>query len=370
MRIFLEKSPLSNALGRATRVVEARNTYPILGYVLIHAEGDSVTVRATDLDIEIEERIPGRIQNGGTITLPARTLTDIVRKAPDGAEIEIAAEGEKVTVKYGRSRFQMMSLSPDSFPTLKVGEFPCSFTMPTGDLLRLISKTSFAMSTEETRYYLCGIYLHALEVNGEARLRAVATDGHRLARVDAPAPDGSAAMPAIILPRKLVGQIDKFTDGSAEVDLSVSDSKFRLAAGSLVVTGRLIEGTFPDYQRVTPKASNQVAELDVKEIVGAIGRVSILSDSKKTKATKLHIDGDLLTLSTSGDGGEGVEDVAVSWSGEPFDIGFNGRYLGDILAQIDSERVSFSMTDPGAPALVFSADDPSAAYVAMPMRVA
>ena len=233
MRVRIERANLLRALNHVHRVVERRNTIPILANVLLRAEGNELGLKATDLDLEIVERVPAEVEQGGAATVPAHMLYDIVRKLPDGAEISLdTGSGQTMALKAGRARFSLQMLPDSDFPDLQTGDLPITFTIPAELLKRLIDRTQFAISTEETRYYLNGIYFHVVGAGGEARLRAVATDGHRLAKAEAPAPEGSVGMPGIILPRKTVGEIQKLLERpDADVTVSLSDSKLRLAMG-------------------------------------------------------------------------------------------------------------------------------------------
>ncbi len=208
MKVTVEQSALLRALSRATRVVERRNTIPIIGNVLIRAEGSRLMLKATDLDMEIMEIVTADVGQSGTTTVPAHVLHDIVRKLADGAQVSLEASGDssQVTLRSGRSRFMLQALPEDDFPDLAAGEMTAGFDIASAALRKLFEKTQFAISTEETRYYLNGIYLHAIESQGQVVLRAVATDGHRLARSETPAPAGASAMPGVIVPKKTVGE--------------------------------------------------------------------------------------------------------------------------------------------------------------------
>ena len=263
MRVRIERANLLKALNHVHRVVERRNTIPILSNVLLRADRDELSLKATDLDMEIVDRVPAAVEQAGASTVPAHMLYDIVRKLPDGAEIALdTGSGQTMALQAGRARFALQMLPDADFPDLNAGELPFAFTIAAEALKRLIDRTQFAISTEETRYYLNGIYFHVVGEGAMARLRAVATDGHRLAKAEMPAPEGSAGMPGIIIPRKTVGEIQKLLeDPETEVSAALSDSKIRLAIGNLVLTSKLIDGTFPDYERVIPKANDKELKL-------------------------------------------------------------------------------------------------------------
>lgn len=374
MKVTLERNHLLKSLSHVHRVVERRNTYPILANVLLKAADGSLDLRATDLDIEVTESVPAMVGQSGTTTVPAHTLYEIVRKLADGAEVRLENEGtEQLLVTSGRSRFHLACLSPDSFPDLKSGSFTHTFQIGAALLRELIERTQFAISNEETRYYLNGIYLHTLEVNGEPTLRAVATDGHRMARAEAAAPAGAKGMPGIIVPKKTVSEVQKLLDGAdpeAEVSVEVSDTKIRVTLGSVVLLSKLIEGTFPDYDRVTPKNNDKQMNVDKASFATAVDRVSTIASDRGGKAVKLSMREGQLELSvTNPDHGTASEELAVEFEPESFEIGFNARYLLDIIGQIRSENAVFLFNDAGSPTLVKEDGEAKALYVLMPMRV-
>jgi DNA polymerase-3 subunit beta len=371
MKVTLERNALLKSLGHVHRVVERRNTYPILANVLLKAADGRVDLRATDLDIEVTESVPAMVTTSGTTTVPAHTLYEIIRKLADGAEVRLETEGEQMSLISGRSRFHLACLSPDSFPDLKSGTFSHDFTMPAATLRELIERTQFAISNEETRYYLNGIYMHTLEVNKETVLRAVATDGHRMARADTPSPSGARGMPGIIIPKKTVGEVVKLLDGAeGDVQVEVSDTKIRFTLDGVVLLSKLIEGTFPDYERVTPKNNDKQLNVDRASFAVAVDRVSTIASDRGGKAVKLAVkDGNLELSVTNPDHGTATEEIAVEFEPESFEIGFNARYLLDIIGQIKSDNAVFLFNDAGSPTLVKEDGESKALYVLMPMRV-
>jgi DNA polymerase III subunit beta len=372
MRVTVERAALLKALGHVHRVVERRNTIPILSNVLLRAEEGSLRLKATDLDIEVTETIPADITEAGSTTVPAYMIYDIVRKLSDGAQVslEMTPDMGQVQIRSGRSRFMLQALPESDFPDLAAGDLPHRFTLPAADLKRLIEKTQFAISTEETRYYLNGIYFHVVGDGGHARLRAVATDGHRLAKAEVPAPEGSAGMPGVIVPRKTVGEIQKLLeDPESEVALTLSDSKIRLTIGNLVLTSKLIDGTFPDYERVIPKANDKELKLQKADFERAVDRVSTIS-SDRGRAVKLSLSEDRMVLAVNNpDSGSASDELPVSYGSEPLEIGFNSKYLLDIAGQLTTEEALFRLADPGSPTLIQDSGDADALYVLMPMRV-
>jgi DNA polymerase-3 subunit beta len=329
-------------------------------------------LKATDLDLEVTERLAADVGQKGTTTLPAHTLYDIVRKLPDGAQVSLDADGDvgQLLLRSGRSRFTLQTLPEADFPNLAAGEFSHRFALKAGDLKKLIDKTQFAISNEETRYYLNGIFMHTIEVDGHLMMRAVATDGHRLARVEIPAPTGSSGMPGVIVPRKAVAEVQKLVeDGGEDVGIELSPSKARFTFGDVILTTKLIDGTFPDYVRVIPSGNDKHLTVDRKPFTEAVDRVSTIS-SERGRAIKLALADGKLTLSvTNPDSGSATEELEVDYDAAPIDIGFNARYLLDITAQLDSDTALFKLADPGSPTLVLDRDGAAALYVLMPMRV-
>ncbi|MDL2398992.1 DNA polymerase III subunit beta [Rhizobium mayense] len=355
MRITIERSNLLKSLNHVHRVVERRNTIPILSNVLLKAEGTSLDMKATDLDLEITEATPANVEKAGATTVPAHLLYDIVRKLPDGSEVLLATnpDGSSMTVASGRSKFSLQCLPESDFPDLTAGSFSHSFKLKAADLKMLIDRTQFAISTEETRYYLNGIFFHTIESKGELKLRAVATDGHRLARADVDAPSGSEGMPGIIIPRKTVGELQKLVDSpDVVVTVEVSDAKIRLTIGSIVMTSKLIDGTFPDYQRVIPTGNDKEMRVDCQTFAQAVDRVSTIS-SERGRAVKLALsDGQLLLTVNNPDSGSATEEVAVGYDMDAMEIGFNAKYLLDITAQLSGDAAIFLLADAGSPTLI------------------
>lgn len=374
MKVVVQRAPLLKALSHVQSVVERRNTIPILANVLLEAQAGRLSLTATDLDIEIVESVTAETKAEGAATAPVHTLYEIVRRLPDGVDVEIDTAGEdsRLKVRAGTADFALQSLSAEDFPALDDQDLTTKFVMDGGEFASLIDRCRFAMSTEETRYYLNGVFLHPLSREGEGdALRAVATDGHRLARVDVALPEGADAMPGVIIPRKTIGEVRKLLGDREEagVEISVSEAKIRFSFDRLVLTSKLIDGTFPDYARVIPEGNPHELSVDAKGLSKAVDRVAIVS-SERSRAVKFHLGNDKLRLTVDNpDTGQGVEEVAVSYSGEPFDIGFNAKYLLDILSQIEESAAVLQLSDAASPTLIHDADNDAALYVLMPMRV-
>ena len=372
MKVTIERAALLKAMSRAQGVVERKNTIPILANVLIETADNGIMLRATDLDIEVTETLPARTEDAGAVTVSAQMLHDIVRKLPEGAEVALSSDPSsgRLDINAGRSRFHLPTLPREDFPVMASSEYACSYTAPAPVLRRLFDKSRFAVSTEETRYYLNGVYLHVSEDAGTSVLRAVATDGHRLARIDAPLPDGAAGSPAVIVPRKTVSELRKLLeDDEAKVALSVSETKIRFETDGLVLTSKVIDGAFPDYTRVIPTGNDRRMEVDAKEFAAAVDRVATVSQ-ERSRAVKMAMDHDRLTLSVNApDAGSADEQLTVAYDNDAMEIGFNAKYLVEIATQVDRENAVFLFADASAPTMVQEGDDVSAIYVVMPMRV-
>ena len=372
MKISIERAVLLKAVSQAQSVVERRNTIPILANVLIEAEGDTVQFRATDLDIEVVDKANAMVERAGATTVAATTLHEIVRKLPDGALVTLTDDSAagRLTVEAGRSNFSLATLPREDFPVMASSEYSSNFSAPAPALRRLFDKSKFAISTEETRYYLNGVYMHVADGEDGKALRAVATDGHRLARIDTDLPAGATDMPGVIVPRKTVGELRKLLDDDdMEIAVSVSETKVRFATPNITLTSKVIDGTFPDYTRVIPQGNTRKLEVDAAEFAKAVDRVATVS-SERSRAVKLQLDEDRLVLSVnSPDSGAAEEELVVAYNDERLEIGFNAKYLLEIASQVDRENAVFMFNSSGDPTLMREGTDESAVYVVMPMRV-
>jgi DNA polymerase-3 subunit beta len=340
--------------------------------VLLKASGQALELKATDLEREVIEEAKAEVAAAGAVTVPAHMLHDIVRKLPEGSQVDIRrdTDKERLTLAAGQARFSLQTLGPEDFPDLNAGDLGVTFEIAAKDLKRLIDKTRFAISTEETRYYLNGIFLHVAESAKKPVLRAVATDGHRLAQADLPRPKGSDGMPGVIVPRKTVHELHRLIEESAEtVTISVSQAKVRFEIGAVTLTSKLIDGTFPDYGRVIPQGNDKELKVENADFMSAVDRVSTIA-SERGRAIKLNLGSNKLVLSVNNpEGGSATEEIAVSYAAAPLEIGFNARYLLDIAGQLEGEEARFLLADPGSPTMIRDGADDTALYVLMPMRV-
>jgi len=318
-----------------------------------------------------------QVETPGQITAPAHTLYEIVRKFPEGCEVALSLGGDdpRLQVQAGRSRFSLPVLPAGDFPVMSSEGLDGRITADTADLIRLIDKTRFAISTEETRYYLTGIYLHQVVEDGRQTLRAVATDGRRLALADMPAPEGSSGAPGVIVPRKTIQEARRLLEDAGEtVDLLISTQKVRFEFGRAALTSKVIDGSFPDFTRVIPRENHRVLMADNSLFAAAVDRVATIS-SEKSRSVKLSVEPGKVVLTVRNmETGQAVEELEVDYDGDPFEIGFNARYLLDVTDQIGGELTEFRFTDRAASAtmldavLVLDPTDAQVQYVLMPLR--
>jgi DNA polymerase-3 subunit beta len=375
MKFSVDRAVLLKALAHVQSVVERRNTIPILANVLLEAREGGLKLTATDMEIAVVEEVPGvTVTRQGRTTAPAATLYEIVRKLPETAKLELDHPGgdAQLTLRAGRFDAKLAVLPVDDFPSMTEGKLPHKFALPAGQLRELIDRTRFAISTEETRYYLNGIYFHATEAGGAKVLRAVATDGHRLARVEEPLPEGASGMPGVIIPRKTVNELRKLAEEvQDEIQVALSDTKIRFTLGPVQLTSKLIDGTFPEYERVIPRGNDKVLRVGKTDFANAVARVAGIS-SERSRPVKLSVDRNHLLLSAAspelGQAQEELDGDVVSYESSPIEIGFQARYLNDITDQI-VEQVEFRFADGSAPTIVTDSAKPEALYVLMPMRV-
>ncbi len=371
MKATIEKKKLMQSLSHLHGVVEKRNTIPILANVLIEAKDNTLSLAATDMEIAELQNISCKVEQVGSITTPAHVLYDIVRKLPESALIELESEeGKKLDIKTNKISFSLMCLNPKDFPDIHSGEFPEGFELEASELSRLIDKTLFSVSTEETRYYLNGIFVHSIKEAGEEVFRVVATDGHRLSRLSSKMPLNTSDLEGVIIPRKTVIELRKILENKeSKVKVQISKNKIKFIIENIIITSKLLDGTFPDYERVIPNNNKKELIIDTKEFIDAVDRVSTLS-SDRTKAIKFNLNSKLLEISAENpDQGSAKENLNVHYTGDEIEIGFNSRYLLDIAKQISGANIKFLLSDKLSPTLIFDEDDKEALYLLMPMHI-
>ena len=372
MKFIIERANLLKTLSHVQSIVEKRNTIPVLSNVKIEALADGISFKATDMDTEITEITDAKIVETGATTAPAHMLYDIVRKLSDSLEVELSFPDEKgqLSIASGRSKFSLPTIAVEDFPVISADTLPTNFGIAKEEFKDVIDRTQFAVSTEETRYYLNGLYIHAKTEADTKVLRIVATDGHRLACVESPLPNGAEKMAGVIIPRKTVAEIRKLLDDSKTetVSISLSENKIRFMLEDITLTSKLIDGTYPDYERVIPTGNNKILEIGVKELASAVDRVSVVAE--RTRAIKLITGRNHVVLtSSSPDLGSALEELEAKYEHDALEVGYNFRYLLDILAEIKGDNVKISFSDSSSPSVIHDTSDSSAIYVLMPMRV-
>lgn len=370
MKFTIEARAFASAIASVAKMVESRNTIPILANIVIAAHNDGIELKATDLDLEVEAQVSAAISEPGETTIPAKLATDIAKKLSGEITFTLKAGEQQASISAGRSRFSIMTLPVDDFPSLSVGEFSHSFNL-TGDALhRALTAVEFAVSTEETRYYLNGVFMHVEGVENP-KLRFVATDGHRLARMEVDAPDGSIGIPGIIVPRKTVKEAISIAAAAKgeSVRIDVSETKIRFTHGSAILTSKIIDGTFPDYQRVIPTGNNVIAYIDSKTLASAADRVSTISTDRGRGVKLSFTNSNLSLVANSPDAGSAEDSVEADFDDEPLDVGLNASYLNGVLKNLGDGKARIALSDPGSP-LVFTNDNFSnLLIVLMPMRI-
>jgi DNA polymerase-3 subunit beta len=371
MKLSIERSALLKAVNAVRGSVERKATIPILANVLLAASGEQLSITGTDLDIECRTVAPAEVSKPGQITVACEILRDIASKvgASDKISMEVEKGGDTLIVKSGRSRFKLNTIPATDFPSLNVGKFDATFVITSDHLTGLFSKTEFAISDEATRYYLCGTYLHPIARDNASVLRACATDGHRLAMIDVDGPEGSHAMPGVIVPRRTVTQVIALCDTADSVTVEVSTSKITFETETTKLTSKLIDGQFPDYMRVVPLGNDKPLSVARQDFVDAIARVSAIK-TERSPAMKLSMgDGAVVLSMANSDTGTSSDELDAEYVSDPMEIGFNSRYLAEICSEIDADRIELKLADPGSPTIIAPVGDSGATYVLMPMRV-
>jgi DNA polymerase-3 subunit beta len=367
------KETLFGLLEHLHGIVEKRNTIPILGHVLIAAVDGKIVIKASDLDREAEEFVDAAISKPGAVTVNAQALYDSVKRVKAGADLRFEAikDGSILKMTSGRMSAELFCLPATDFPSMAGAEFAHTFSIEDKALVRLLGKSKHAMSTEETRHYLNGVYLHeAKGGDGEPKLRACATDGHQLARIDAEIPSGAEGIPGVILPTKLVNELIRIIgNGSGEaIKVEISSAKARFTVGAFSITSKLIDGSFPDYARVIPDNKKCKAVISAADLKTSI---EFVSSGKTTRATGLAFSEEEIRVyrNQSEDAGSAQDFVEADYSGSPFEAGFNPRYLLNVIDIIEGEKIVAKLNDGSSPAVFLDEGDDGVLFVVMPMRL-
>ena len=375
MEFKINSSDLLKALSHIHGIVEVRHTLPILSNIILKAKDNELTLSSTNLDIYCADKIKAEVSIAGEISVSAVTFFEIVKRLPSGSEVVMTMEDEEneILLKCGRSKFHLSTLKTDDFPIISDNDLSTNFVLSADELIRIIDKTKFAVSNEETRYYLNGIFLHKADRNSIQFLRAVATDGHRLAQYDIPLPQGAEEITGIIIPKKTIFELRKvLDDANGDVSISLNENKIKFTFNDLKIISKVIDGTFPDYTKVIPQNNNKNFKTNNNELKNAIDRVSAVAanEESKSKAIKLSLEDNKLNLSVESQSkGSANEIIDISYDGDKVDIGFNSKYIIDICNEVDGEEVDISLLDSVSPAIILDKTDENLFFVLMPMRI-
>ena len=375
MEFKINSTDLLKALSHIHGIVEVRHTLPILSNIILEAKDDKLILSSTNLDIYCSDKIKAEVIKSSEVSVSAVTFFEIIKRLPSGSEVlMIMEEGEnEIRLTCGRSKFNLSTLKTDDFPIISDSDLSTNFVLSADELIRIIDKTKFAVSNEETRYYLNGIFLHKAERNSIQFLRAVATDGHRLAQYDIPLPQGAEDITGIIIPKKTIYELRKvLDDANGDVSVSLNENKIKFSFNDLKVVSKVIDGTFPDYTKVIPQKNDKNFKTNNSDLKNAIDRVSAVAanEESKSKAIKFCIENNSLSLSVESQSkGSANEMIDVNYSGDKVDIGFNSKYIIDICNEVDGDEISISLSDSISPAIILDKTDENLFFVLMPMRI-
>ena len=372
MQFIVKRDILLKSLSFVQGVVEKKNTLPILSNILIEAKDNKLVLSATDMDLSITEKIDCVIIEEGSTTVSAHTLYDIIRKLPDNSEVEIICnDGKIMTLRAGKSKFSLGCLPKDDFPLIEIGNLENELTINSGHLLKLINKTRFAISNEETRYFLNGIYFHSKKQDNNNLLSLVATDGHRLAKFDYIEKEKKIdELPGIIIPKKTVNELFKILiDYEGDININLDSNKIVFFVGNSILISKLIDGSFPDYNRVIPSDNNNLLKINRHEFSLAVDRVSTIT-SEKSPVIKFTLLKDIMNMSSvNSESGTATEDIATKYSGDKLEIGFNSKYILEMINNLEDEEIILNFKDSSSPVTAVEESNPGLIYVLMPMRV-
>ena len=375
MDFRVNSTELLRALSHIHGIVEVRHTLPILSNIIITTHDNLLSLYSTNLDIFCSDDLEAEVGQNGSTSVSAATFYEIVKRLPSGSEIHasLSEEDSTLTLKCGRSKFNLTTISPDDFPKISHDDLNIQFVLSATELKRMIDKTKFAISNEETRYYLNGVFLHQTQKNSIDILRAVATDGHRLAQYDIPLPQGAKDMNGIIIPKKMIQELRRvLDDATGDINIQLNENKIKFSFNNMQIISKVIDGTFPDYTKVIPQSNDKSITTNNEELKKAIDRVSAvaINEETKSKAIKLIIESNKISLSVdSSSRGSAIEEIDLDYNNEKVEIGFNSRYLIDICNEIDGDKINLKFLNSTSPAIILDNTDENLFFVLMPMRI-
>jgi len=371
MKFLVEKKTIFKSLSHLQSIVDKRNALPILSNILIEVSNNELTMSSTDMDISIKETVICEVIEGGATTINAQLIYDIIKKLHDASKIEIISnDGKILTLRSGVSKFSLSCLPKEEFPLIESKIEGIKLKTKAENIYNLIDKTKFAISNEETRYFLNGLYFSVNNEEGKSILNFVGTDGHRLAKYSIQNHVNSKDINGVIIPKKTINELYKLlSENSDTIEIEISSNKIIFYIGKLIFISKLIDGTFPDYKRVIPKNNNQILNINRSNLLSAVDRVSTIVN-EKSPVIKFKLLKDLVNLSTfNNDNSSATEDIQSTYQGKEIEIGFNSRYIMDILNNLNEDEIQISFQDNSSPIIAKEKSNPDLIYVLMPMRV-
>ena len=372
MKFIVTKPSIFKTLSHLQSIVNKKNALPILSNILIEVENNSLTLSSTDMDISIKEKINCNVIEEGSTTLNAQIMFDIVKKLPETSEVEfISNDGKILTIRSNVSKFSLSCLPKDEFPIIETSSSNSKKLKVNAQIiLNLINKTKFAISNEETRYFLNGLYFNIIEEDNSRILNFVGTDGHRLATASCVINNSNIEIPGVIVPKKTINELSKLlVENHDDIEIDISSNKIIFYIDNLILISKLIDGNFPDYTRVIPKSNNNDLKVNRSNLLYAVDRVSTIAN-EKSPSIKFKLLENLINLSAvNSENSTATEDIEVKYSGTEIEIGFNSRYIMDILDNLESEEIKISFNDNSSPIIVKEKSQSDNTFVLMPMRV-
>ena len=370
MKFIIAKNIIFKSLSHLQSIVEKKNALPILSNILIEAKDNNLVLSSTDMDISITEKINCNVLEAGATTINAHTIYDIIRKLPDSSEIEIICnDGKLLTLRSGSSRFSLNCLPKEDFPIIESENSGKTIKIHSQEFLKLIDKTKFAISSEETRYFLNGLYLN-VNNNNNGCITIVGTDGLRLAKFEQVKQGLNEEIQGVIIPKKTINELSKLlSENTEEIEININTNKIVFFINNLVLISKLIDGNFPDYKKVIPKDNNNILEVNRQELSSAVDRVSTIAN-EKAPVIKFKLLQNLININAvNSENSSASEDISVKYQGEEIEIGFNSKYILELINNLEDEEISISYKDNSSPIIATEKSNPDLIYVLMPMRV-
>jgi DNA polymerase-3 subunit beta len=369
MDFRVSREAFLRVLTHVSSIVDSRSTIPILSNIYLKCDNNQIEIRSTDLDISIREFVSADSTKNGEATVSSRILTDIIRKTKKNSIVKCKLEGNRLIINSDNSVFELNALTADEFPKFVPLDPSNAFEITIQQMKRIFNKTKFAISAEETRYYLNGIYFHTISNGTKTTLRCVATDGHRLAKTELDL-NSTFTIPGIILPRKFILQLDRILgDFEGKVKMICTDTQVSLEADNFIIISKLIDGTFPDYEKVIPVSNDKLLQVEAEPFFNAVDRVSTVNQDK-TPTVKLHFENNnVKIMATSTDSNKGDEEVAANYTADSLEILFNSKYILDLQDIIEGETMILELLNQSSPVIVKDTKDTSSLYILMPMRI-